>query len=178
MRSPRSRWPRRGSARSNDSLRMCIAGFRKPLKAAQHPSVIAASASIFDEHAPTNSASFIVVKSTEIPVVLKFMKDPRTFAEVEARTLDLDPSAVMPSWRPTRKTSSAPRRPPRRPALRCFPCMVALPFADRNLEQIYQSERLAFAPRVLLREIVENVAKIREDLAQRHRPKVRLRSLT
>ena len=44
-----------------------------------------------------------------------------------------------------------------------FPCMVALPFADRNLEQIYQSERLSFgASSVLLREMVENVAKMHE----------------
>ena len=103
--------------------------------------------------------------SNRVSVVLKFMKDPRTFAkEVESRTLDLDPSAVMPlvaSYSEDDLRAAVARHDDRR--FDGFPCMVALPFADRNLEQIYQSERLSFgASSVLLREIVENVAKMHE----------------
>ena len=103
--------------------------------------------------------------SNRVSVVLKFMKDPRTFAkEVESRTLDLDPSAVMPlvaSYSEDELRAAVARHDDRR--FDGFPCMVALPFADRNLEQIYQSERLSFgASTVLLREMVENVAKMHE----------------
>ena len=103
--------------------------------------------------------------SNRVSVVLKFMKDPRTFAkEVESRTLDLDPSAVMPlvaSYSEDDLRAAVARHDDRR--FDGFPCMVALPFADRNLEQIYQSERLSFgASSVLLREMVENVAKMHE----------------